>query len=90
MMVARNIMGDALAQISLDRLLSVTSECREDMREPDEQGIEAVISGYHLDNAMGNHPAGNAGVYTVGIRVDGGEYEWFNLATLIALARKAK
>jgi len=72
------------------RLLEVTAMCREDMHEPDEQGIDAVVSGYHLDNACDDHPAFNAGELTVGIKNENGHIEWFNLATLIALARKAK
>lgn len=76
-------------QKTLDRLQKETKECREDMHEPDEQGIEATVSGYRLDNAFGDKPWENYGEYTVGIR-QGEETQWFNLATLIALARKAK
>jgi hypothetical protein len=61
------------------------------MHEPDEQGVSAVVTGYHLDNAMGNDPCNNCGEFTVGISRDGGDsYEWFNLADLIALARRAE
>ncbi len=74
----------------LDRLQKATKGCREDMHEPDNEDVEAVVSGYFLDNAMGNNPATNCGELTVGIRAGDGPYEWFNLATLIALARKAK
>ncbi len=74
----------------LVRLLKVTAGCRTDMHEPDEQDVSAIVTGYHLDNAMGDDPHSNYGEFTVGISNDGGEsYEWFNLATLIALARKA-
>jgi hypothetical protein len=69
------------------RLLKATENCREDMHEPDEQGISAVVAGNHLDNAMGDDPADNCGEFTVAIVQDDGSKEWFNLATLIALAR---
>ena len=74
-----------------DRLLKVTENCREDMHEPDEQGIEATVTGYRLDNAMGEFICVEA--------VKGGYQEFvvtlfshrkdesFNLASLIALAR---
>ena len=75
----------------LKRLQEATKNCRKDMHEPDEQELTAVVSGYHLDNAMGDDPIYNCGELTVGLTYDnGGHYEWFNLATLIALARKAK
>ena len=74
---------------TLDRLLVATKGCREDMHEPDEQGIDAQVSGFHLDNAMGDDPLTNFGEFTVGITSESGPTEWFNLATLIALARKA-
>ena len=75
----------------LYRLLVVTRNCRTDMHEPDEQGISAIVTGYELDNAMGDRPNINCGEFTVGIKdEDENEIEWFNLATLIALARKAK
>lgn len=83
----------------LERLQKVTKACREDMHEPDEQEISAIVSGFNLDNAMGDSPYHNMGELTVGIiyieRVEGEKYAheetaWFNLATLIALARKAK
>jgi hypothetical protein len=69
------------------RLLEATKDCREDMHEPDEQGVSALVSGYHLDNAMGDNPFDNCGEFTVAIVQDDGSKEWFNLATLIALAR---
>jgi hypothetical protein len=75
----------------LASLCDVTTECRGDMHEPDEQGIKAVVLGDHLDNAMGADPDTNYGEFTVGIQ----QWEddvvvntaWFNLADLIALAR---
>ena len=85
---------------TLERLTTValglrayTKDCRLDMHEPDEQGVEAVVSGYRLDNAMGSDPDSNHGELTVGIKrkhdVDGEYIGWFNLADLIALARLA-
>lgn len=73
-----------------DRLRAVTADCRDDMHEPDNVGIDARVTGFHLDNAMGDNPISNCGEYTVGIANDKtGETEWFNLATLIAMARRA-
>ncbi len=69
------------------RLLRVTQKCRPDMHEPDEQGITVMVSGYNFDNAMGDDPNNNCGEFTVAIVQDDGSKEWFNLATLIALAR---
>lgn len=81
----------SIQQDALDRLKIKTASCRDDMHEPDEQGISAVVSGYHLDNSMGDIPHDNFGEFTVGISDNGGKsYQWFNLATLIALARKAE
>jgi len=74
-----------------DRLIEHTAGCREDMHEPDNQGLTAIVSGYHLDNAMGDSPNNNCGELTVGLSYnDGHTYKWFNLATIIALARMAK
>jgi hypothetical protein len=79
---------------TLERLLEITKTCRPDMHEPDEQGVSAIVTGTHLDNAMGDDPYHNCCELTVGIQkrdMDGSrETEWFNLSTLIALARKAK
>jgi len=76
----------------LKRLREVLKECRRDMHEPDNQGIDAVVSGYHLDNAFGDNPLNNAGELTVGIKTetDPGVFliEWFNLADIIAFARQ--
>lgn len=81
----------AFHQKVLDRLKKFTLGCRDDMHEPDEQNISAVVSGYTLDNAMGDEPHQNSGEFSIGLTKDKGEsYEWFNLATLIALARKAR
>lgn len=73
------------------RLIEVTDGCNQIMHEPDQQGVTAVVRGDHLDNAMGDNPANNADELTIGIsRDDGQSYEWFNLASLIALARMAE
>ncbi len=94
-------MSDKFLQDTLNRLLKITKNCREDMHEPDEQYIFAQVYGGHLDNAHGDYPhflrpiEGQDGPYphlefVVCIKNDEKlEYEWFNLATLIALARKA-
>ncbi len=75
---------------TLEKLLQITEGCREDMHEPDEQGLSAKVRGHHLDNAF---PANKV---SRELRVDltkghGNKFvtERFNLATLIALARKA-
>ena len=74
---------------TLQRLLKITEGCREDMHEPDED-IKAKITGNHLDNAFGD--SGEYGEFCVHITRDSYRYQVqkFNLATLIALARKAK
>ena len=94
-------MSDKILQDMLNRLLKITKNCREDMHEPDEQYISAHVYGDHLDNAFGDLPhflgpfgAGDRSYphmeFVVCIKNDEKiEYEWFNLATLIALARKA-
>lgn len=79
-----------------EELRRITEDCRFDMHEPDEQGIEAVVVGTHLDNAIGTNfgPTQwfeNTAELMVGITRTGEEREtrWFNLADLIALARQA-
>ena len=76
------------------RLHEITHECREDMHEPDEQDLKARVIGDHLDNAMGESInekaiAGGYQEYVVVLERDG-KQERFNLACLIALARKAQ
>jgi hypothetical protein len=78
------------------RLLEITKGCREDMHEPDEQELTASVIGEKLDNAFGEGiiPYGIENgfqEYVVILRrytTDGFKIEKFNLATLIALARK--
>ena len=85
----------------LDKLQAFTISCRDDMHEPDEQGISAVVLGNLLDNAMGDYPEvikrsyADDGPspfmeYVVCLKDEEGDQMWINLATLIALARKAK
>ena len=75
----------------LKGLQSFTKECRDDMHEPDEQGIEARIVGYKLDNAFGED-VGEDGYleYVIILENDKGQTFKINLASLIALARLAK
>lgn len=83
---------------TLKRLQEITKDCREDMHEPDQQGINASITGYHLDNAFGNRTDSDELVICLWRGTPSNEYpnynniesEYFNLATLIALARKAR
>ena len=75
-----------------ERLLKITDGCRPDMHEPDEQGITAIATGWQLDNAFSSsNPRNNCGEMAVGIAKNTNLFEndpeWFNLATLIALAR---
>ncbi len=78
-------------------LLHITRDCRPDMHEPDEQGVKAHVIGDHLDNAMGNSIEPflleqHAHELVVIIRREDHDpplYR-FNLADLIAIARKAE
>lgn len=86
--LARLIPLSSRMKVILEDLRAVTHDCRDDMHEPDEQGLSARIVGNHLDNAFGNDP--DSGEFVVIIsRDDGGSEALFNLADLIALARKA-
>ena len=87
-----------LMKETLKRLKEITKNCNVDMHEPDNQNVTAVTTGHIFDNAMGDIPYHNSSEMTVGITVthdfEGGghstDIEWFNLATLVALARMAK
>ncbi len=78
------------------RPLEITAGCRPDMHEPDEQSIKAHVVGDHLDNAFGEHIdvrmiEGRYQELVVIIeRIEDAKIrvERFNLASLIALARK--
>lgn len=75
---------------TLERLQQITEGCREDMHEPDEQGLSAEVHGNQLDNAF---PAASVS-HEFRVKLTRGhenefDTEYFNLATLIALARKA-
>jgi len=75
---------------TLQKLNDITAGCREDMHEPDEQDIKAYVIGDHLDNAFGNSITLNDGFQEFVVVIRRNEKtEKFNLATLIALARKA-
>ena len=78
----------------LSLLLSITEGCRPDMHEPDEQGLSARVVGTILDNAFGDHifedlPGRDYQEIVIVLERDG-RVEKFNLASLIALARKAQ
>lgn len=83
---------------TLKRLVAITEGCRPDMHEPDEQEINAHVVGSRLDNACGDYIGiqqviGNFQEFVVVLeRFDGTSIrkEQFNLATLIALARRAE
>ena len=79
---------------TLEKLLQITEGCREDMHEPDEQGLGADVHGHYLDNAFSpDTPTREIRVKLTRAHGTGDfvrlETEYFNLATLIALARKA-
>lgn len=76
----------------LKDLARFTKDCREDMHEPDEQEISATVVGDHLDNAMGTYvePGKEYQEFVVILKNDKGKTLNVNLASLIALARKAK
>lgn len=82
-------------QESFLRLEEITKECRLDMHEPNEAGVNASVVGYDLDNAMG-HRIKSVAIekgYQELIVIIRNEHtdktERINLATLIALARLA-
>ena len=64
---------------------------RDDWHEPDEQSVEASVTGHYLDNAMGDDPeSGEELVVTLSVSKEGKETEevHINLATLLALASR--
>lgn len=74
----------------LEGLKEITKDCRDDMREPDEQAISAEVDGEHLDNAFGEELGRFNQEFVVTIINDHTKKVFrINLATLIALARKA-
>lgn len=90
------------AQDFARRLLDVTKDCRPDMHEPDEQGLDAIMTGWDFNNSAGDEPYdyamgrgyghGNLGEMTVAlVKSNNGDDVvgrfWFNLATLFAFAR---
>ena len=72
----------------LHSLLEITHDCRDDMHEPDEQGLEAVVIGGSFDNAMCDNSE-----MTIVLRKESADSVTdeiqINLCDLIALARKA-
>lgn len=74
-----------LMSTRLHDLKEFTKDCREDMHEPDEQGITCEVVGNHLDNAQGERDGDE---YVVVLRRQDDEFR-INLATLIAFARRA-
>jgi hypothetical protein len=85
-------MKDSIAKYlrrDFNRLRAFTEECRDDMHEPDEQDISADVFGHTLDNACGDDFT--SGEFVVKLRNDHTEeWDFFNLATLIAIARQAQ
>lgn len=83
-------------KLELNALKEITSRCRYDMHEPDEQEISAHVTGFKLDNAMGNAIIPElliSGSHEIVVTIrDNSFNETFsiNLATLIALARLAQ
>jgi len=71
------------------RLVDITKGCRNDMHEPDEHGIKAKVVGNHLDNAFGDRQGSGEFVVIIDRDTDTiHKTEAFNLADLIALARR--
>lgn len=84
------------------RLQAITKGCRPDMHEPDEQDLKARVVGYALDNAMGSAvdvTALQRGFQEFVVILErffegrpkghGLMLEAFNLADLLAIARRA-
>jgi hypothetical protein len=78
------------------RLSAATAGCRRDMHEPDEQGLQARVVGFKLDNAQGEDVTEHGlemGYQELVVVLDrlypkgGQKVERFNLADLLALAR---
>jgi hypothetical protein len=95
---AEKPINDRMKKIK-DGLVEFTKHCREDMHEPDNEGITATVIGGHLDNAFGarvfDELSTEYGEFVVRlIQHDENEnvIAWHdvNLADLIALARKAQ
>ena len=84
-----------LMKDNLERLLEVTADLRGDMHEPDGGGLTARVVGNKLDNAFMERISdaaveGGWQEFVVILERDGFIAGKFNLATLIALARKAQ
>lgn len=89
-MALRDLLGTALNLLSVAGAQGV----RDDWHEPDEQDIEAIVVGNHLDNAHGNHVHPDTADFQEFVvrlyeRQGGGDTTLlgdFNLASLLALA----
>ena len=75
----------------------ITRDCRPDMHEPDEQGVRAHVIGDHIDNAMGSSIIPELlekRAHELVVIIQRDDYDpplyRFNLADLIAMARKAE
>jgi hypothetical protein len=94
-MAERRAVTHLTQQKELDELVQFTKDCREDMHEPDEQGIDAHIVGNHLDNAFGSSIVPDlmnkdCQEFVVILENENTDKQMkINLANLIALARKA-
>jgi hypothetical protein len=78
-------------RVLLKGLNEITKDCREDMHEPDEQEVYAEVRGEKLDNAFGEDTGPYTREFVVMLRNEiTNKYFYINLASLIALARKAQ
>lgn len=98
--IADNLIDEDNPPSMMERLLKITDGCREDMHEPDDQGITCNVLGNKLDNAFGSgliqaHLVNGYQEFVVVLHRELSEgagartTELFNLADLIALARQA-
>ena len=99
-----NVRALAILAEERERLCAFTARCRPDMHEPDEQAISAVVHGSKLDNADGAHVHPDKPDWQEIVVELRHETEWddetgeptkwdseyFNLATLIAMAREPR
>lgn len=79
--------GDTSEMRRLDRLKQMTYDCSDDMYNPGAYGVTARVVGTIFDNANGDSEWGDE---ILVLLTKDGETERFNLASLIALARKAR
>jgi hypothetical protein len=79
---------DRIMNATLARLCNITRRCRESMHEPDEQGVEVAVFDGSFDNAMMDHTEAHIKLHRTDATDASVEVESFNLACLIALARR--